>query len=954
MAVPKMVLHLVETFDRNVETYKANQLYNETQLRREFIDPFFEALGWDITNKQGYAPAYRDVIHEDAIKIGSETKAPDYCFRIGGARKFFLEAKKPSVDVKGDPHPAYQLRRYAWSAKLPLSILTDFEEFAVYDCQSKPLESDSSSTARIMFLNYKDYPDNWDKIADIFGKDAVLKGSFDKFITSTKTKRGTTTVDIEFLSEIENWRQAFAKTIAHRNTNLTVEQINFAVQKTVDRILFLRMCEDRGIETYGQLLSFINGDNVYPRLCTLFEKADAKYNSGIFHFHKEPDRTEPPDELTLNLSIDDRDLKYIINSLYYPKSPYVFSVLPPEILGNVYEQFLGKIIRLTPARQVKIEEKPEVKKAGGIYYTPSYIVDYIVKNTVGRLCEGKTPKEIEKIKILDPACGSGSFLLGAYTYLLNYIRDWYVEHNPQNFPKQIYQLRQGQYFLTISEKKKILLNNIFGVDIDSQAVEVTKLSLLLKTLEGETSETVGQTYKMFHERALPDLADNIKCGNSLIGPDFFDNKDPTSIDPDEYKRINPFDWQKEFPQIFSRKNTGFDIVIGNPPWVDIKGMDPELVDFYFASYCTTQNRMNIYATFLHKAIELLRPKGLLGFITPNSYLTQSSYKNLRQFILHHSSPLNIVRMPDAVFPNVKAESVIGIFVKYISDKCSLLVYPPHAHISSISKDDAIIIETVNPRLWEKSVGFIFNIFTGNDEQNILKKISSGKSQLSDICDFCLGLTPYDKYKGHTIEQIENKVFHAHSKKDKYFKPLLSGAGITRYSVEWDGAQWIRYGDWLGAPREPKFFRNPRILIRQIISGDPLRIYCGYTEQELYNTQIAFNVLLKQDMSISLKYILGILNSKLITFYHRYCFLDQSKKTFQKILIQDAKKFPIYMLDFGNPDDKVKHDKMVKLVEQMLNLHKKLAESKIPDEKTRVQRQIPPTDKSTTSFTTSTA
>ena len=134
MAVPKMVLHLVETFDRNVETYKANQLYNETQLRREFIDPFFEALGWDVTNKQGYAPAYRDVIHEDAIKIGSETKAPDYCFRIGGARKFFLEAKKPSVDVKGDPHPAYQLRRYAWSAKLPLSILTDFEEFDVYDC----------------------------------------------------------------------------------------------------------------------------------------------------------------------------------------------------------------------------------------------------------------------------------------------------------------------------------------------------------------------------------------------------------------------------------------------------------------------------------------------------------------------------------------------------------------------------------------------------------------------------------------------------------------------------------------------------------------------------------------------------------------------------------------------------------------------------------------------------
>jgi len=300
-------------------------------------------------------------------------------------------------------------------------------------------------------------------------------------------------------------------------------------------------------------------------------------------------------------------------------------------------------------------------------------------------------------------------------------------------------------------------------------------------------------------------------------------------------------------------------------------------------------------------------------------------------------------MPDAVFPNVKAESAIGIFVKSKSEKCYLLVYPPDAHISSISEDDTIIVKTVNPRLWEKSDDFIFNIFISSDEQSILKKLSSGKLPLADICDFCLGLTPYDKHKGHTRKQIENKVFHAHSKKDDFFKPLLSGAGIMRYTVEWDGAQWIRYGDWLGAPRQPRFFRNPRILVRQIISGDPLRIYCGYTEQELYNTQIAFNVLLKQGMSICLKYILGILNSKLITFYHRYCFLDQSKKTFQKILIQDAKKFPIYMPDFGNSADKAKHDKVVSLVERMLDLHKKLAVAKVPDEKTKIRRQIDSTD-----------
>jgi len=527
-SVPSKVLELIETFDRNIEAYK-NQQYNETQLRREFIDPFFTALGWDVANVKGYAQAYKDVIHEDAIKIGGYTKAPDYCFRIGGTRKFFLEAKKPSIDIKGDPHPAYQLRRYAWSAKLPLSILTDFEEFAVYDCLTRPKQIDKASTARIKYYKYNQYAEKWGEIESIFSKEAIQKGSFDKFAATTKGKRGTSTVDKEFLAEIEKWREIFARTIALKNRTLSIQEVNFTVQRTIDRILFLRLCEDRGIENYGQLLAISSGDQTYPRLCGIFEKADHKYNSGLFYFQKEQGRPENPDELTLNLVIDDKDLKWILHNLYYPQCPYEFSVLPAEILGNVYEQFLGKVITLTGAHRAKVEDKPEVKKAGGVYYTPSYIVDYIVKNTVGKLCENKTPKDISKLKILDPACGSGSFPLGAYTYLLNYIRDWYVENSPEKHTKEIYQGKGGQWFLTIAEKKKIILNNIFGVDIDSQAVEVTKLSLLLKVLEGENRDTVENQMKLFHERALPDLGNNIKCGNSLIGPDFFDNKDNNVI-----------------------------------------------------------------------------------------------------------------------------------------------------------------------------------------------------------------------------------------------------------------------------------------------------------------------------------------------------------------------------------------------------------------------------------------
>lgn len=193
MAVPKEVLDLIDRFNRNREAYLSGQ-YNETQVRREFVDPLFKSLGWDIDNSQGYAEAYKDVIHEDAIKVGGLTKAPDYCFRIGGTRKFFLEAKKPSINIKEDIHPAFQVRRYAWSAKLPLSIITDFEEFAVYDCRTKPDKSDKASAARIMYFTYTDYSSHWDELASIFSRDAILKGSFDKYAESTKGKKGTAEV----------------------------------------------------------------------------------------------------------------------------------------------------------------------------------------------------------------------------------------------------------------------------------------------------------------------------------------------------------------------------------------------------------------------------------------------------------------------------------------------------------------------------------------------------------------------------------------------------------------------------------------------------------------------------------------------------------------------------------------------------------------------------------------
>jgi predicted type IV restriction endonuclease len=193
----KKVASLIERFDEQKDFYKRSD-YNETLTRRDFIDPFFKALGWDIDNEQGYAESYREVIHEDRIRIGGATKAPDYSFRLGGGKRlFFVEAKKPSVFIKDEITPAYQVRRYGWSAKLPISIITDFEEFAIYDCTKKPNVTDKASHGRIKYLTYQHYLNEFDFIWDTFSKEKVLKGSFDKFVQSDKQKKGTSTVNTE-------------------------------------------------------------------------------------------------------------------------------------------------------------------------------------------------------------------------------------------------------------------------------------------------------------------------------------------------------------------------------------------------------------------------------------------------------------------------------------------------------------------------------------------------------------------------------------------------------------------------------------------------------------------------------------------------------------------------------------------------------------------------------------
>jgi len=867
LTAPQEIIELVERFERNVESYQSGK-YNETQLRREFIDPFFKALGWDVDNERGYAEAYKDVVHEDAIKVGASTKAPDYCFRIGGVRKFFVEAKKPSVNLKDDISPAFQLRRYSWSAKhLPLGILTDFEELAVYDGRIKPVKSDKASKARVKYFTYREYVDRWDEIASIFSREEVLRGSFDRYVESTKAKRGTAEVDAAFLKDIESWRDLLARNIALRNPDLSTRELNFAVQRTIDRIVFLRICEDRGIEKYGWLQSLLDGSRVYPRLVEFFRRADERYNSGLFHFANDPNREEPPDELTTSLEIDDKVLKEIIRDLYYPDSPYEFSVLPPEILGQVYEQFLGKVISLTAGHRAKVEYKPEVRKAGGVYYTPAYIVEYIVENTVGKLLEGQTPAAASDMSILDPACGSGSYLIGAYQKLLDWHRDWYVDKlvplleagksiaskevqallpgggdaadlgagtgrgrrgkgkgrnrktGPEESPFPIFQAKGGEWKLTTEERKRILLNSIYGVDIDPSAVEVTKLSLHLKVLEGESEETLSKQLKLFQERALPDLGENVKCGNSLIGWDILDS-DP-SMTEEEIERINPFDWEREFPDIMSRG--GFDAVIGNPPYIQSRSGLLEQFDkkYYQDKFKTAEYQLNTYGLFLEKGVKLLNRNGRLGMIVPNYWLSTDFDNKLREFLFIENNIYELLNVYQ-VFEKVTVDTLI-----VTGERNNSIKFPKICMIKGIDRSLKTMPErllAVKSKKWAYEENYSIESKNQDVRISFSKSLKlNGNSTLKEYFIFKFGMKPYEEGKGNppqTRNMMLQKVYDSKEKLDDSYLPLLRARNIKRYSLEWQ-TEWIKYGENLAAPRDPEIFVGPRILVRRIASGNYL-------------------------------------------------------------------------------------------------------------------------------------
>lgn len=492
------------------------------------------------------------------------------------------------------------------------------------------------------------------------------------------------------------------------------------------------------------------------------------------------------------------------------------------------------------------------------------------------------------------------------------------------------------------------------MDIDSQAVEVTKLSLLLKVLEGENNQTIEKQLKFYHERALPDLGDNIKCGNSLIGPDFYNNdlfvgaalrgrpnsgqpqRVAPTIDDEERLRINVFDWEKEFPAIM--KSGGFDAVIGNPPY---GATLLESTIMYLKNKSSTYVlRGESYLVFIEKAITLLKKAGQFGYIVPDTYLNLGFTQSLRDYLLQNTRLREIVSLPSKVFTAATVDTTLLFAEKaersHAYHKYDVLVksFNKKKIISSVSQPDRIF--SISTEIWHKQKAF--NISSDNTEALLINKIENFNKKIEDVAEMYSGIKVYEVGKGEPLQTPhirDTKPYTSVRMENKSFQPFFDGKHIGRYALLWNQNNWVKYGPWLAAPRNPENFVDGKILIRKIVGETLIATYIPETS---YCNTLLHVLKIKPHANLQYQFLLGILNSRFIGWYYRKKFQVSADDTFPQIMIRDIIQFPL-------PDaDKAYHDKMVSLVEQMLSLNKQLSSAKTDHEKTSIQRQMEATDK----------
>ncbi len=970
---------------REREAFYLSVEYQEAEARQDFIDKFWIALGWDVRHDRQKNPYEQEVKVERGVSVvtGLAQKKADYAFFLGPEYRiprFFCEAKKPSVKIREDRDAHFQTHRYGYSAKTKLSVLFDFEELVIVDCRRKP-NVDFALTAAHRSYCYEDFEDEakFGEIYWLFSREAVGDGKLDAYVAAMpKVKRSgkqagaqrgsdSQTVDDSFLDDLERYRSELARMLKNRNTELDGDTLTELVQRILDRLVFLRFLEDKLIETEHSVHEFTKTaeGQGWARFLTVSRKLDARYNGVVFKEHPLLDGG--------TLTVDDGDFLAICKELSHERTPYDFNAIPVHILGSIYERFLGTVITTTDKR-AKPELKPEVRKAGGVYYTPEYIVRYICEQTVGKLIEGKTPVQIEKMRFADIACGSGSFLLGIFDLLLRYHGRWYAAHTEaagkenlapatknrkrkKEFIPAVVE-REGLLCLTLEKKRQILLNNIYGVDLDTQAVEVAQLSLYLKLLEDETTASTRDDYLAFHEALLPPLGGNIKCGNSLVGTDILYGQFEFSAQ--EERKLRPMDFESAFPQVFGAKwsgtdrvkddadgfhvdvgpepqretvdysegkavkeekpkaqvmSGGFDAIVGNPPYVPIEMMKDFERDFYCQRYPELQRKFDSSVIFILRALQLINSQGRVGFISSLTWQTGENFSELRRAMFTKGGVVTVVNLPFDVFPDAYVDTGIYILAGRPVPHFEIYSFPKKTKISALENIPLVRVDSALVQAPD------YRVILNPAAQQIMLRSRKAKCfvLLGQITVSTQGLA------ANRFKRTTNRVADT----DYSFGEQSQ---VLRYEFSHGEVTWTCMGEFASLKR---FYEaEPKVLIRRVINRQDRLVATQFSERMVFKKDI--NPFVVSDPQTDVRYLLGILNSRLVSWLYVGTSAIATKDDFRQTTLAELRNLPIRVLDITIPAQKAQHDRMVQLVEQMLKTKAQVSTAKTESERTYLE------------------
>lgn len=619
----ELVRRLVERYEAQAPTFRnATSDFSEADTRNQFLDPLLQALGWDLANESGLPSSLMEVVLERTSVDGEPGLGrPDYRLRMGGTDVIPVEAKKPNVPVGKHPRSTAQARRYGWSLSLPAAVLSNFDELIVFDTTIEPMEDDEAHVAVRPdgYFSHRDYVERFDDLWHLLSYESLSTDGLEGVYRYERPPRGESPFDARFLAAFREWRTELACDVAAENRDLGEGEVGRRVQRILNALLFLRICEDRNISRYEDLLRSANSKTII----NAFKNADRAFNAGLFTVLNET-------------SVSSEALAGVVRDMYWPQSQFAFGVMQPEILAGVYEQYLAEQVTLDEHRNVRVEEKPEIAHSGGVVSTPDYIVKEIGAATLDPQLANGVPKNLA---VLDMAVGSGIFLLDAFERLVTTV-----------------EAEKGH--LGLVERAELATSHIFGVDIDGAAVEVARLSLLLAIL-GDDGLDLTNAFG-----ALPDLSRNIVWGNSIVREDFDEINPYAAADIKLRARAKPLNLQAAFGPKYPRK--GFTAVIGNPPYIRIQVLSeyfPETLAYLQSensSYESSRSHnFDVYMVFVERALDLLSKDGRLGVIIPQRFTNLLAASPIRRLLSRRIERL-IHFGVEQVFPGRTTYTAIAI------------------------------------------------------------------------------------------------------------------------------------------------------------------------------------------------------------------------------------------------------------------------------------------------------